>query len=170
MFSFAEYPGIDGFLGGRGSFMLDLVVVAMWVVVPALAWSIYEVRVRRNFRRHKRIQVVLASALTITVLLFEIEMRVSGWVERARPSPYFGTGEGIGIVHAVLWVHLFFAITSALLWIVVVAAAIRRFPVPPRPDLHSAFHRRWGRIAAADMVLTAVTGWLFYWLAFVARP
>jgi hypothetical protein len=26
----------------------------------------------------------------------------------------------------------------------------------------------WGKIAAWDMLLTAATGWIFYWLAFVA--
>jgi hypothetical protein len=33
--------------------------------------------------------------------------------------------------------------------------------------VHSRIHVPLARLAAADMVLTTITGWLFYWLAFV---
>jgi uncharacterized membrane protein YozB (DUF420 family) len=36
------------------------------------------------------------------------------------------------------------------------------------PGPHSPAHRRVAPIAAAGMFCTAVTGWLFYYLAFVA--
>jgi uncharacterized membrane protein YozB (DUF420 family) len=68
----------------------------------------------------------------------------------------------------VLGVHLFFSITSALLWVLVIARALANFPNPPRPAPHSAWHRRFAWIAAIDMACTAMTGWVFYWLAFVA--
>src|SRR5579863_724866 len=45
-------------------------------------------------------------------------------------------------------------------------AAIR---AQPMSGPHSASHRFWGRLAALDMLCTAVSGWTFYWLAFVAR-
>jgi putative membrane protein len=65
-------------------------------------------------------------------------------------------------------VHLIFATTSAVLWTVVTIRAWRNFEKPARPGKHSHSHRRWGWIAALDMVATSVTGWIFYWLAFVA--
>ena len=64
--------------------------------------------------------------------------------------------------------HLVFAVSTLVLWAWVVLEAWRRFPVPPQPGAHSARHRRMARLAAADLVLTAVTGTVFYWLAFVA--
>ena len=61
-----------------------------------------------------------------------------------------------------------FAISTFALWLMVIVRALRNFPSPPTPGEHSRFHRRWGIIAAVDMVLTTLTGWTFYWLAFVA--
>ena len=49
-----------------------------------------------------------------------------------------------------------------------VTRALRNFASPPEPGAHSAWHRRFGRLAAYDLLATAVTGWIFYWLAFVA--
>jgi putative membrane protein len=163
------YSGLPGFLGTRGSLMLDLVVVAMAVILPVLAWSVWLVRYRRRYELHKRVQTVLALVLLVTVLLFEIDMRVNGWRDRAEASPYYATAsEGLSPVFLTLYVHLIFATTTAVLWSVVTIQAWRRFPSPALPGAHSGNHRLWGRIAALDMVATAVTGWVFYWLAFVA--
>lgn len=159
---------MDGFLGTRGSLMLDVVFVALFAVVPVLGWSVWLVKRRRNYELHKRVQLVLAVVLLVTVGLFELDMRVfTDWEERAAASPYYAA-EGWSPVWISLTVHLVFAIPTLLLWIYVVVAALRRFPSPAAPSLHSSSHRRNGQLAAWGMVLTAVTGWVFYWLAFVA--
>lgn len=157
------YPGIDGFLSTRASLMLDVVAVAMIAIVPLLGWSVYLVRYRRRFLLHKRIQLVLGGVLLVTVALFEIDMRVSGWRERAVASPYYGPW-----VDYSLAIHLVFAVSTALLWIFVTVQALRFLPSPPAPNWYSPRHRFWARLAALDMLLTALTGWTFYWLAFVA--
>ena len=64
--------------------------------------------------------------------------------------------------------HLFFSVTTTLLWIVVTVRALRRFANPPAPGEHGASHVFWARLAAIDICLTAVSGTTFYWLAFVA--
>jgi uncharacterized membrane protein YozB (DUF420 family) len=160
--------GIDGFLGTRASLMLDVVALAMLAVLPALAWSIYLVMFRRRYALHKRIQLALGIALLVTVALFEIDMRIGGWRHRAEASPYVSHAGSLDWVSIVLAVHLCFAITAALLWIAVIVRALGSFPAPPAPSAHSAWHRRVGMMAAVDMVCTAVTGWVFYYLAFVA--
>ena len=48
--------GIDGFLGTRASFMLDVVALAMAVLLPVLGWSIYLVKYRQKYALHKRVQ------------------------------------------------------------------------------------------------------------------
>ena len=160
-----DYSGIDGFLGTRASFMLDVVFLAMFVVVPVLGWSIWLVRYRQRYALHKRVQLVLAAVLLIAVTAFEVDMRfLSKWEERAVRPPATAPSGG---VYTALYVHLCFAVTTALLWIWVVVAAVRRFPKPPAPAEHSRQHIILARLAAIDMLLTAVTGWVFYWLAFV---
>ncbi|QDS99023.1 hypothetical protein HG15A2_23120 [Adhaeretor mobilis] len=159
-----DFPGYDGFLGSRASFMLDVVVVAMLFVVAALCWSIYEVRYRKRYTLHKRIQLTLAAILLITVTAFEIDIRLYGWEDRSAGS--IG-GSATPTVWKALYAHLIFAISSACLWPVVTYRALRRFPDKPAPSTHSRSHVFWARLAAIDMLLTAVTGWVFYLLAFL---
>lgn len=155
---------IDGFLGTRASLMLDVVFVAMFVVLPVMGWSIAQVRYHRRYLLHKRVQLALGAVLLLAVTLFEIDMRLHDWTTRAEASPYYANG----VAHAVLWIHLVFAVPTALIWIYVIAQALRRFSSPPLPGEHSRQHVFWGRLAAIEMSLTAITGWIFYWLAFVA--
>jgi putative membrane protein len=167
----ATYPGISGFIpGSRGSLMLDVVFVAMFVIVPLLAASIYLVKYRRQYSLHKSLQLTMATVLLVAVLLFELDIRLNGWEERSSPSPYFDPANKWGCPAGIsLIVHLSFAVPTLVLWIVVVVQALRKFSRPPQPGPHSRWHARWAMIAAVGMLLTAVTGWLFYWLAFVAR-
>jgi uncharacterized membrane protein YozB (DUF420 family) len=160
---------LDGFLGTRASLMLDVVVVAMLVIVPLMSWSIYLVKFRRRYQAHKRIQLTLGAVLLVAIIAFEADMRVSGWTQRAVPSPYWSGSGWNDWVHYSLAVHLLFAIPTAVLWLVVIVQALRKFPVPPMPNRYSPRHISWARLAAAEMVMTAVTGWWFYWLAFVAE-
>jgi hypothetical protein len=158
---------MDGFLGTRASLMLDVVFLAMFAVVPAMAYSIWQVKYRRRYLLHKRAQLILAGVLLIAVTAFEVDMRLfTDWQERADDSPYF-TGE-VNWVKRALALHLCFAVPTAVLWVYVTWHALRYIPNPPRPSAHSRHHIRWARLAAWSMFGTAVTGWLFYYLAFMA--
>lgn len=164
------YPGVGGFLpGSRGSLMLDVVFLAMFIVVPVLAASLYFVKVQRRYALHKWLQLVTAIILLIAVLLFELDIRFNGWMHRAEPSPFFDPAHKWTCpAGASLIIHLFFAVPTLLLWIYVVAAALWGFSKPPAPGRHSRQHARTGWTAAVGMAMTALTGWIFYWLAFVA--
>lgn len=157
---------MNGFLGTRASIMLDVVFLAMFAVVPILFWSISLVRRGRNYQLHKQVQVTLSLVLLIAVTAFEVDMRFfTDWRARAAASPYYGSG----VVMKSLVVHLCFAVTTAVVWTLVVVRALRNIPSPPGPCAHSAWHKRWGWIAALDMLGTSITGWVFYYLAFIAK-
>jgi putative membrane protein len=164
-----RYGGLSGFLPGRASLMLDIVVVAMLFVLVAMGYSIYAVKNRRLYSRHKAIQVTLASTLLVVLLLFEIDVHfIDKWMARADASPYFDAATRSGPVVYALAVHLIFATSTFVLWSILIARALAHFPSPPGPGEHSRFHKRWGKLAALDMVFTTLTGWFFYWLAFIA--
>ncbi len=163
-----DYPGFEGFLGNRASFMLDVVFLAMFFVVPVMGWSIYQVKHRHRYLLHKQIQVGIGVVLLLAVTLFEIDMRVNGWRERATASPYYDAVWSAGWVNWSLWIHLTFAVSTSVLWVFVIVQALRKFPRPPQPNEYAPRHKLWARIAAVDLCLTALTGWIFYWLAFVA--
>jgi len=159
-----DYPGLEGFLGTRASFMLDVLVIAMVVVVAVLAWSVYQVKYRRSYQLHKWVQVGLGLVLLVAVIVFEVDVRLYGWEDRA--AGVIG-GHASRMVWNALAIHLVFAVAATILWPVVIIRALLNFPNPPAPGPHSRFHLRWARIAAIDMLVTAITGWTFYYLAFV---
>lgn len=155
----------NGFLPTRGSFMLDFVVVAMLLVLAIMSFSIGLARFKQQYRLHKQIQILLAVVLLVTIVAFEVDLRLitKNWRELAEPSPYFPVGVDVS-----LWIHLAFAIPTPFVWGWVIVQALRRFERDPKPNDYSSRHRLLGRIAAILMAGTAITGWIFYWLAFVA--
>lgn len=152
----------NGFLPTRATFMLDLVAVAMVIVVPLLAWSIRQVKVHKNYALHGRVQLILGTLLLAAVMLFEIDMRINGWRHLAQPSRFYGNW-----LNPVLYVHLFFAIATTILWIWTIIGALRGFPKPPAPNAYSIRHKNIAIFAAIGMFCTAITGWVFYIMAFV---
>jgi putative membrane protein len=164
-----ESDGLDGFLPWRASLMLDVVFLAMFLVIPIMAWSIYQVRYHRRYTLHKQVQLALGVVLLVAVGFFEVDMQLfTDWRELAAGSPYYDVSSGGGLALYALWVHLFFAVTTTLLWIYVIVQGLRKFANPPLPNEYSRAHIWWARLAAIDMLFTALTGWTFYYLAFVA--
>ena len=159
---------MNGFLGTRGSFMLDVVFLAMMLVLPIMGISRFLVRNRGKHALHRRIQLILAVVLLAAVIAFEVDVRVFGWRDRAAPSPFWQDGAWNDWIDYSLIVHLCFAIPTPFIWGGVIWGALRGFPKPTRPGAHSKTHRRWGTIAMVMMAMTSITGWIFYWLAFVA--
>lgn len=161
----------EGFLGFRATFMLDIVVCALVLVVPVLIYSIYLVKVKRDYARHRLVQLTLAAVLTFAVAAFEVDIQIihGGWekvvVEHADPVP---PSEGeLNTIRNMLYFHLLFAITTPFLWAVTIALALKRFPNPPTPGPHSALHKKLGWLSTIDITATSVTGLVFYYLAFV---
>ena len=133
----AQHPGLDGFLGFRGSLMLDVVFLAMFAVLPALAVSIYLVK-QGEFGLHKKLQLALGLVLLVAVVAFEVDMRLNDWTTRAIESPYFSADAKWSCPAGVaLTVHLFFAVPTAGLWTFVIVQALRKFPHLPQPGQHS---------------------------------
>ncbi len=162
----------DGFLGYRTSFMLDFVVCALVVIVPLLVTSLCLVKFRKRYNQHRLLQMLLCVVLLVAVGAFEIDLQViqGGWenVVAKSISDDALLAERISEAQPWLWVHLVFAITTPVLWVITIGMAWRRFPSPPQPAAHSIMHRRLGWLSAIDVTLTAVTGLLFYYVAFVA--
>lgn len=159
----------DGFLGFRTSFMLDFVVVALVLIVPILVYSLYAVKFQKRYTVHRNLQLLLGVVLLVAVGLFEIDLQwvQGGWskVVAKRATPL--TPEQLGFVQTVLRVHLVFAISTPVLWATTIVLALRRMPSPPRPCSHSRLHKTLGWTSTIDIVLTSVTGLVFYYFAFV---
>ena len=154
-------PGFIPF--SRGSFMLDLVAVAMFAILPAVTIGLNLVKRQRNYGAHKKMMLGISIVLGIAVILFEIEMRMIGWRDLAEASPYYLT-----ILPAILGVHLLCSISTTILLSSTVWFAWRKFPSPPKHNPLSILHKRLGKLSAIGLLLTSVTGWTFYYMAFIA--
>jgi hypothetical protein len=161
----------NGFLGTDASFMLDVVVCALGVVAVLQAISIYIVKVARNYTLHKYLQITLAVALLLTVVAFEVDMRIhGGWVNIINKNPDLPrlTGPALDHVRNILYIHLIFAVTTPLLWTVTLSTAPWG-KLKPTPQLTgwSKFHKQLGWLSTIDLALTSATGIWFYLAAFV---
>ncbi len=161
----------NGFLGYPTTFMLDFVVCALALIVPVLLWSLWLVKFRRRYLAHKRLQIALGIILLLAVTAFEVDVQMvhGGWekiVAKQQLSPE-ALAEKINAVRPWLLVHLVFAVTTPLLWIVTITLALRRFKNPPAPGTHSRLHKTLGWASTIDITLTSVTGLLFYYVAFM---
>ena len=160
----------NGFLGYNASLMLDVVVCALVLIVPALLFSLYTVKIRRNYALHKTMQLTLGIVLLIAVSAFEVDMRLhGGWkniVNKPNQPVHLNEAE-LETVESLLWVHLVFAISTPIFWVITITLALKRFPNPPVPSEHSALHKKLGWISAIDITLTSITGLIFYYNAFI---
>ena len=163
---------MNGFLGYDSSLMLDVVVCALVLIVPALLWSLYLVKFRKQFLLHRNIQVTLGIVLLIAVSAFEVDLQLvhGGWenvVNKPGKEPQRLTGDALETARTILYVHLVFAISTPFLWATTLVLAWRRFPNPPQPGPHSRLHKMLGWASAIDISMTAVTGLIFYYYAFI---
>ncbi len=162
----------NGFLGFDASFMLDFVVSALVLIVPVMLYSLYVVKVQKNFVLHRNLQVVLGAILLVAVTAFEVDTQWvhGGWENIVNKSPEAPrlSGEAFSHVQKVLWFHLIFAVSTPLLWGATLFHALRKFPNPPLPSTHSKLHKRLGWLSTIDLVMTSTTGLWFYYAAFIA--
>lgn len=158
----------EGFLGNHASLMLDFVVCALALVVPLLLFSLYQVRVKRNYLLHRNLQIFLGVTLLLAVGAFEIDMRLQGGIDeilKNRPTPL--NDEQHGFFWQVMYVHLFFAITTVPLWATTTILALKRFPSPPEPSEHSSLHKPLAWLSTIDITMTSLTGLAVYYYGFM---
>lgn len=160
----------DGFLGYHASFMLDAVVVALILVVPALLFSLYSVKVKRQYTLHRNLQITLALLLLAAVTAFEVDLHLiqGGWKNVVRKGPELSQAQ-FNHIQNVLRFHLIFAASTPFLWLITIVLALRSMPNPPMPCAHSNLHKKLGWASTIDLVMTSVTGLFFYYTAFINR-
>lgn len=154
---------MDGFLPlSRANFVLDFIALAMAGIIPVMLVSLFLVRQKKNYEMHRKIQIILGVVLGLAILVFEIDMRVNGWRQYAEASPFYQT-----LVIPSLLFHLSFAIPTLFLWIYTISMALRH-RISTATSAYRFRHKLFGRLSAYAMIGTTLSGWLFFWLAFMA--
>ena len=154
---------MDGFLPfSRASLMLDLVVCAMLLVIPLQIWSVLQAKAGKH-QLHRLVQIVTSIVLLVTLIIFEVDIRLNGWRHLAESSPYYDS-----LVFPALYIHLVFAISTPFIWAYTLIKALKQFGNPVQLNDYTATHKFWGKISLAFLCLTTISGWTFFFLAFVA--
>ena len=107
--------------------------------------------------------------LLVAVAAVEVDVQgVHGGWEKivAERTPTLSV-EGLSRVKQALGIHLWFAISTPLLWAMTITLALRRMPNPPAPCEHSRLHKTLGWLSVLDLVMTSATGLFFYYRAFI---
>lgn len=152
-----------GFLGTRGNLLMDTVVVAIVLTPFLFLWAVRLAK-RGRYTQHRNFQTGLLGVLLVVVILFEVDVRLSGGTEGfLAGSPYLGTP----LLKWLLRIHVVVAVATTLLWLAIAVQAWRA-RMDLNPLAFSAAHRRRGYWVFAGVIFTAVSGVWLYWLGFVA--
>lgn len=154
MYLFGLFPNTD--------WLIDIVNASFVIIVPTLIYSWLKAR-KGEYGLHKKVQLTLFAVLFVTVILFEVDLRMRGGIfEMVKQSAFAGTF----LLNGLIWFHLFVSITTALIWIGLVIFSLRKFSSSPAPNDFSRTHIFWGRLGMIDMILTGITGVMLYVLGF----
>ncbi len=150
-------------LFSRAPLILDILFLAMLAFLPLLLFSVYLVRIKKKFLIHKRLQIGLTVALMSILIAFEIEMRLNGWRQYTDESPYNHT-----TLMPFLLSHIAIASATLVFWIVTFIHGLKKIALPPIQSPSTSIHKNLAWISVIGLTLTTLTGWIFYYMAFIA--
>ena len=151
-----------GFLGTRADALMDVVLLAV-LATPVIFTLSFRLARGRKYASHRSLQTYLLAVLLAAVVLFEVDVRLSGGSgSLMRGSSYAGAPW----LRFLLIAHVTGAVTTFLLWLGLVITSRRRFR-QVLPGRFSALHRRLGRGVFAGTLYTAVSAILMYVCGFI---
>jgi len=149
-----------GFLGTRGDFFSDLLIVALALVVPALVIAIV-LALKGRQRAHRAIMLSLIGVLVVYVVIFEANLLLLGGMDYLDRVTTMARGP----YYAMVGVHVAIGVGALVLGI----WALRRGQKLFRDDSQALrSHTRLGWGGASLLGLAAITGVVVYWATFVA--
>lgn len=153
----------DGFLGGRGTLLTDVVFVCN-LIAPAWALAAARQARRREHDRHMRLQLTLWIVMIINLLALEGTIRMSGGSgSLVAGSPY----EGTSLFRVVFALHVVPAVATYALWSGLVIVSYRR----RRTAFLGSFsprHKLLGKVVMSGLLWTAISACFVYYLTFWA--
>ncbi len=152
----------QGFLGTRADILTDLITVGYGLIPLILYLSSLRAR-RGEYRLHRNVQCICLAALTVILVLFEVNIRMRGGSDALYVASSFAETP---ILRITLLVHLAIAVSTYLGWLGLTVASWRRFELT-LPGSFGSLHRTLGRWIIAGNIATAITGAWLYIVGFV---
>jgi uncharacterized membrane protein YozB (DUF420 family) len=155
---------MPGFLGTRGDFMSDLLIVALAGIVPSLAVGAWLAR-KGRLLLHRRLMLVVYNVVVLYVVVYEANMLWLGGMDYLRGVVRIPEG----FYFAATAAHIALGVAALVLGAVVIrrgraAWASCAAGARPAPRVHAV--PGWWELSL--LALSAVSGVALYWLTFVA--
>ena len=129
-----------GFLGTRADLLMDIILIAVIAVPFVCLWSMHYAQ-RQNIKRHSLIQKLTFLVILIAVVLFEINVRISGGSgSLLKGSPWSGKF----FLHMLLAVHITIAVSTYGTWGWMLWKAGREHQSGRLPGGFSKYHKQIG--------------------------
>lgn len=151
---------MKGFLGTRGDFLSDLLIIALVFILPALAVAIKSAA-QRQLILHKRMMLSIFAVLVLYVVIYEANLAFLGGINylvsniRVPKEPYF------------VFVAFHIAISAASLIMGGVVMRKGGEALCSGQVFFTSYHRRLAWIEVGLLVLSVVTGLVIYYLTFI---
>lgn len=148
-----------GFLGTRSFWFMDL--VTLWFAsLPFLMALAIALAMRKRYRTHMRLQILLFAVTLLMVVIFEVGVRFTGgfaaYAEHSTIS--------FAALATLLSVHILIAVVALTAWAWLLIDSLRRFRSGGGVI---AEHKRYGKAVFIGMGMTSLLGVLIYLLLFV---
>lgn len=149
-----------GFLGTRGDFLSDFLILALAVIVPLLIWSVLLGR-GRVITKHHTVMLVIYYILVGYVILYELNLLSRGGIDFLRSK--------IRMNEIPYWISTGLHVFLGAVALVVGAVAIRqgKRAISESESVFKRKHRFVGWFTVIFLLLTSLTGVMVYYLTFV---
>ena len=143
-----------GFLGTRAPFFMDFVTLIV-AVLPLLMMLVISLAVKKQYKAHATLQIVLFVVSVVVFSYFEMGVRVGGGFNT------FMDGSSVSHKYAfiVLITHIIIAVSTLFVWILTLLRV--------KTHLDKGTHKKHGRYTFVGVVLTSLSGIWVYLLLFV---
>lgn len=156
----------DGFLGTRGTFFSDLLIVTVVLLFPLFTTGYFLARTHRG-SAHRLVMLTLYSMVVVYVLIYLVHVVDDRLILKFRDpsSPVYLVYWVLGVIHSA------FAVGALVFGWQTVGLGRRLAKIGPRgyylPASDRPIHARRGKIALVCFAATTVTGIGVYYLLFV---
>jgi uncharacterized membrane protein YozB (DUF420 family) len=144
-----------GIFGTRADAFMDVTIVLLTVLPFAMLFAFRLAR-RRRVATHRSLQIGLLLAVLTALVLFELDIRMSGGTTAFVAQSRFGA-----LVMPLLRFHIAIATVTFLSWLSLILASIKRYE-RVLPGAFSARHRAWGKLTFVGVCLLSSSGAALY--------
>jgi putative membrane protein len=150
-----------GFIGTRADVFMDVVIVLL-TLLPLLMLLAFRLARAGRVALHRNMQIATLFLVLLVVLLFELDVRLSG----GKAAFLAQNPARASTVATILRIHIGIATITFLAWLALAALSWSRFG-RSLPGAFSQLHKRLGKLTFVGVCLLSSTGALIYALVFV---